>query len=160
MPVLTPYASLVDLLGKPHEDLTITSFIEQLGERPRIHPEEHTCTYHFSESGFEIMALKNDEGVDKHIYAVTFFVDTRGTRDGSIKPYCYEFISGVTPNDSLNDVRNKISLKPTDWFAETIPKLRYDYPHHTLQFHFCEPDGERMLLASLRLAQDNKHYGG
>lgn len=112
MPVLTPYASLVDLLGKPHEDLTITSFIEQLGERPRIHPEEHTCTYHFSESGFEIMALKNDEGVDKHIYAVTFFVDTRGTRDGSIKPYCYEFISGVTPNDSLNDVRNKISLKP------------------------------------------------
>ncbi len=160
MPVLNPYASLVELLGKPHEDLTITRFIDQLGERPRIHREEITCSYHFSVSGFEIMALKNEKGSDKHIHAVTFFVDTTSVRDGSVKPYRYEFTSGVTPNDSLKDVRNKISLKPTDWFAETIPKLRYDYPHHTLHFHFREPDGEKMVLASLRLAQDNRHFDG
>lgn len=155
---LDPYTSLVKLLGKSREDLAITRFIDQLGERPRVDDDEHFCTYHFPESGFQIMALRNGIGSNKHISAVVFFIDIPDVRDGYIKPYRYQFTSGVTPDDSLKDVRNKISLKPTDWFAETVPQLRYDYPHHTLHFHFSEPDGEKMVFASLRLAQDNRHY--
>ncbi len=160
---LDPYPSLVELLGKPHEDLAFTRFIDRLGERPRVDDGEHVCSYHFPESGFQIMALTNETGIGKHIYAVTFFVDIPSVRDGYIKPYHCQFISGVTPHDSLKDVRDKMNLQnlePTDWFAETVPQLRYDYPHHTLHFHFREPDGEKMSLASLRLAKDNRHYCG
>jgi hypothetical protein len=147
---LNYYSSLVDLLGSSPEDLDFTRFVDRLGERPLVDDVDSMCFYYFLESGIEILALRNETGTGKFIYAVTFFMDSPPVRE--MKPYRGQFIAGVTPDDSLKEVMDKINVQPIDPGAEVVPRrLRYDYPDHTLDFVFREPDGEQMLLVSINV---------
>jgi hypothetical protein len=64
----------------------------------------------------------------------------------------------LTTEDALKDVVRKMMLQPTDWYAENVLELRYDFPHHIVHFHFREPDGRQMSLASASFARQNRHY--
>ena len=147
---LNYFQSSVDLLGSSTEDLEFTRFVDGLGERPLVDDVDSMRFYYFLESGIEILALRNATGTGKYIYAITFFMNRPPVRE--MKPYRGQFIAGVTPDDSLKEVMDKINLQPIDPGAEVLPRrLRYDYPDYTLDFVFRAPDGDQMRLVSINV---------
>jgi hypothetical protein len=145
------YDQLLALLGKSTDDPGFAEFIDDLGEEPEIDDKSHAWFCNFRQSGIQIVGLSGETGKSKRFYAVMYFIAVPDVRDGHVKSYCGEFVAGVTPDDSMEEVRRKIELKPSDWYADDETKLRYDFPDHILHFHFQEPDGEQMELVSVQV---------
>jgi hypothetical protein len=145
------YTQLTELLDKPLEDdPDFARLVEEIGEKPDINDSNLVCFYTFRQTGLQITAIGDGAGTSKSVASIIFFLDVPSVREGSIKRYCGQFMAGVTPYDSMDEVKRKIELMPADLYAADVPQLHYDFPDYSVNFHFHELHGNTMSLVSLR----------
>jgi hypothetical protein len=149
--MLDLFREVTELLGKPEGHPDFCNMVKRLHEEPSLYGEHHIVSiYRFLESGFEMHALADNPGVEKSWFAALFWIDIPDVRNGHIKPYRGEFMNGVSPHDSIEEVRRKMPVPPGDFYAEGMPELRYDFDSFSVHFSFHESDTSRMASVSVR----------
>ncbi len=144
------YIRLTELLGKSEDDPILAQIVDEIGEQPDISNCELVSTYIFRRTGLEITTLADGERTPKFVVSIIFFFDVPSVREGSIEPYSGPLIAGINFDDSFEQVKSKINHTPSDYYAESVMKLRYDFADHLAYFHFHEPNGKGLTLVSLR----------
>jgi len=144
------YARLTELLGKSEDDPRLAHFVKEIDEEPVISSGELVSTYCFRKTGLEITALANGAQTPKFVVSIIFFFDVLLVQTGGIEPYSGPLLAGVNPYDSFDQLKSKIEHTPSDYYAESVMKLRYDFADHFAYFHFHEPNGNGLTLVSLR----------
>jgi hypothetical protein len=150
------YRQSIELLGRAQEDPFFERVIETIGEKPTIDSRTNLTFFDFNSTGMKIIAHSMEPGGIKLFSYVLFVIDIPSVRDGELKRYSGEIIPGVFPEDTLEQVKAKIALKPFEPFDEDGRILQYDFPGHQARFSFNGPSGEKMALASIRFKTETE----
>lgn len=126
------FSNLEDILGKRFDHPKVVTFLDALGETPRIEEMLLGSFYVFPEHGFSFshdQLTQNIFHIDIYCRTHEFWKDVHKVS----KPFAGSLPASVCDNDDRTSVQSKLDAYPKETYTEKAPTIPPPFPEEQMQ---------------------------